>query len=547
MELQRQPVQEKRKANRSFAHSFVAFFERGLFAPFLLSIQPAWHLFLINATELYFSEAIRSILVSFLFGAVVLSLAYLLMRDWLKAGSIASLFIFLFFLFGDLSYWLVDTVGLGPVRADFFVLTFVTACMIVWIWLVQNRIRSIATLNLYFNLLSILFLINSGIPAGNNLLGNSMSIDQDQIMPVAVVKSANPHPDIYYIILDGYARKDVLQALYDFDNSDFLDALAARGFYIAEESSSNYVQTLLSLSSSFNMDYLQSLKEDGATIEDQGDLNELLQNNRVRRTLAQNGYQLVSFRNSYHATIPTAEIYYDDTGFAYPLTAFESIVIDHTLVRALLHVPIFNKAFIEMPYDTHRSQILSTFAGLQEIPSMGGDYFVYAHIIAPHPPFVFDENGEPLSHNEPFKLADGNHYIKNHSRESYITDYRKQIQYINTLVLETVDSILTKSETPPLIILQGDHGPGAYLHYGWLKKTLPAERFGILNAYYFPDQDYSSLYPSISPVNSFRVLLNQFFDSSYTLISDRHYYSPSGYPFDFTEVTDLSLPQLDQH
>lgn len=361
-------------------------------------------------------------------------------------------------------------------------------------------------------------------------------------MPVAVVQPADPRPDVYYIILDGYGRKDILQAFYDFDNSDFLDALGARGFYVAEESSSNYVQTLLSLSSTLNMDYIQSLSTDGIKIEDREALVELLAKSEVRDTLAQNGYELVSFRNSYNATVSNAEIYYDDTGLAYPVTAFESIVIDRTLARVLLYVPAFNKAFVEVPYDTHRDQILSTFARLREIPGLDGDYFVYAHIIAPHPPFVFDEDGEALPHNEPFRLADGNQYIKNHSRADYVTGYRRQIQYINILVLGTVDAILAASETPPIIIIQGDHGPGSRLHQGLLEKTLPAERFGILNAYYFPGQDYTSLYPSISPVNSFRVLLDQFFGTDHALIPDRHYYSPWGYPFDFIEVKDLALP-----
>jgi hypothetical protein len=226
----------------------------------------------------------------------------------------------------------------------------------------------------------------------------------------------------------------------------------------------------------------------------------------------------------------------------HPITAFESLVIDHTMARVLAHVPGLNKVLIQMPYETHRSEILSTFDRVQAVSRMEGTYFVYAHIIAPHPPFVFDEKGKVLSPNEPFKLADANHFVKDHSRKTYIVGYRNQLQYINTRVLEVLDAILAHSDVPPIIILQGDHGPGAHMHYGSFEKTLPAERFGILNAYYFPDQDYAGLYPSISPVNSFRVVLNQFFGQDYALLPDRHYYSPWGYPFDFTEVTDFSLP-----
>lgn len=534
-----QTAQATRKANRSFTRGWIGFFERGLFAPFLLAVQPVLHLFSINDTELYFSEAIRSLLGSLLFAVVVLGLAYLLVRDWRKAAAFASLFIFLFFLSGDVSDWTVTTFGLGPIRADLLILALVIAAILLGGWLLQHKIRNIASVNLYFNLLSLLFFISDGIPVGAHLLESGMSPRQEPPVPVAA-RSASPRPDIYYIILDGYGRQDVLQAFYDFDNSDFLAALEVRGFYIAGESSSNYVQTLLSLSSSLNMDYLQEL--DAKQIESREDLVRLLAKSEARSLLARNGYQLVSFRNSYNATISNAEIYYDDTGLVYPVSAFESLVIDRSLARVLLYVPAFHKALIEMPYETHRSQILSTFARLEEIPALDGDTFVYAHIIAPHPPFVFDERGAALPHNEPFRLADGNNYIKSHSRASYIEGYRKQIQYVNQLVLAAIDAILA-SETPPIIIIQGDHGPGSRLHQGSLEKTVPAERFGILNAYYFPDQDYAALYPSISPVNSFRVVFNQFFDSNYALIPDRYYYSTWGEPFDFIEIKELSLQQ----
>lgn len=543
-------VQVKQTANRSFLTNLLRFFEQGLFAPFLLSIQPVLQLFLINVAELDFSEIIRSLFVSLFFGVMVLGALYILMHDWLKSSLIASLFLLLFFLFGDIADWIVKTFGLGPARADLLVLVLIAITVLVWIWAVQNRIKNTRTLNLYFNLLSVLFLINSGIQMRNYLLENNISLKPaDRPMPVAAVDSAGPRPDIYYIILDAYGRQDILQALYNFDNSEFLDALKAKGFYVAEKSSSNYIQTLLSLSSSLNMGYVQSLTIDGAAITKRGDLIGLLDNNKVRSILAQNGYQMVSFRNEYKATVPDAEIYYDDsqTGLFYPVTAFESILINHTMARVLSYLPAFHKALIEMPYDTHRHYIRSTFAELQEIPRRNGDYFVYAHIIAPHPPFVFDQNGEAVPHNEPFTLFDANYYIRDHSRKGYISGYRKQIQYINTLVLETVDTILSRSETPPIIIIQGDHGPGAYLHWGSLEQTLPAERFSMLNAYYFPDRNYSLLYPSISPVNSFRVVLNQFFGRSYEMLPDRHYYSRWNFPLDFTEVTDLSLTSFPQH
>ncbi len=65
-------------------------------------------------------------------------------------------------------------------------------------------------------------------------------------------------PDIYYIILDGYGRGDVLKSVYGFDNEKFYNELENRGFFIARKSNANYAQTtLFSLASSLNMEYLE--------------------------------------------------------------------------------------------------------------------------------------------------------------------------------------------------------------------------------------------------------------------------------------------------
>lgn len=535
----------RKKAKKRWTSGVTTFFERGWFAPFLLSVQPVLHLFSINIAELGASEILRPFLVSLLFGVLILFLAFLLLREWRRASLVASLFLLLFFLFGDMAVWAARQLDLGPARANLLTLLFVAFVMLVWIWLVQKRLRDLAAANLYFNVLAFVFFLNAGVQVGRYLFENGISFGSRDRVQAVVLDAPQDRPDIYYIILDGYGRQDILEALYEFDNSGFLNELSTRGFYVAGEASSNYIQTMLSLSSSLNMDYLQNVEAAGTSLENRGDLIELVENNRVRRLLAQKGYRLISFHNEYKAAIPSADIYYADSqdDLLPPLTAFESILIDRSMARVLSHVPALNQTLIDMPYETHRQDILFTFRRLQDVPALAGDYFVYAHIIAPHPPFVFDEQGGAMPHDTPFTLNDANYYLREHSQKSYITGYRRQIQYINTLVLETVDAILQRSLTPPIIILQGDHGPGAYLHWGSLENTLPAERFGILNAYYFPDQDYASLYPSISPVNSFRVLFHQYFDRDDPLLPDRHYYSSWSFPFDFIEVTDLSLPQ----
>ena len=64
------------------------------------------------------------------------------------------------------------------------------------------------------------------------------------------------------------------------------------------------------------------------------------------------------------------------------------------------------------------------------------------------------------------------------------------------------------------------------------------EQHAILNTYYFPGGKYELLYPSVTPVNSFRIVLNTFFNGEYELLSDRNYFIPHARPYDFVDVTD---------
>jgi hypothetical protein len=123
--------------------------------------------------------------------------------------------------------------------------------------------------------------------------------------------------------------------------------------------------------------------------------------------------------------------------------------------------------------------------------------------VAPHAPFVF--------------LPDG----KYSTVRSPDTGYPDEIAYLDTRILKIVQTILANSATPPVIVIQGDHGWDA------------ATRMTILNAYYLPGGGSQRLYPTITPVNTFRVIFNQYFGGSYPMLPDKSYYSSDTQQFGF--------------
>jgi hypothetical protein len=151
---------------------------------------------------------------------------------------------------------------------------------------------------------------------------------------------------------------------------------------------------------------------------------------------------------------------------------------------------------------------------------------------------IFGPNGEEVEHDhERFMLSDGK---KGRYRNpaDFARAYKDQSIFITRRIHETIDRILAESPEPPIIIVQSDHGSELNLDLESLKNTDLHERMGILNAYYFPDGRYEWLYDSISPVNSFRVMLNTYFGAYLPLLPDRSYFSTSSDPYRFIDVTD---------
>ena len=339
-------------------------------------------------------------------------------------------------------------------------------------------------------------------------------------------------PDIYYIILDGYGRADMLKTVYGYDNSPFIKSLQDLGFVVIQDSRSNYPATPLSLNSSLNMQYLDTMEDAMGDTSAWWPIIETLQHNQVRAFLEDRGYRTIFTATNFDYTnIKDGDEYLKP--FPVMLNNFEGGFVRFTSLSLLESID----QYIAYPsYSTHRQIIQANFIFLPEIASTPGPKFVFAHIIAPHYPFVFDEHGNAIDPDHPFTLNDKMRLIMDDP--TYKQSYIAELQYINSEVIATIHSILENSSTQPVIILQADHGPGLYLNTGAVADTCLYERYSILNAYYLPGTDSSSIPDAISPVNTFRFIFNTYFSSEFSLLPNRSYFSHSNHFYSFQDVTD---------
>jgi hypothetical protein len=192
----------------------------------------------------------------------------------------------------------------------------------------------------------------------------------------------------------------------------------------------------------------------------------------------------------------------------------------------------------------HRQRILEA---LDRWPEAGDDQgapvFCFAHILAPHPPFDFGADGRDTSPREgPYSLGDSEAWRKSEGHggpEEYEARYREQAAYITSRVERAVDLILSEHgpEDRPIIIIQGDHGPGSHFDSGSDRPNDLRERMSILYAVYLPDGGLGRPDDAITPVNTYRVILDRFFGAKLGRLPDRNFYSPYLRPYAFTEVT----------
>lgn len=503
--------------------------------PLLFAVYPVLNFLVINSDQISPVVGFRAIFVVLTVTAVLFLLFRLIMKDWAKAGLAVTWIIIINFM----ARTAVEKIEpYYPIEPSTKVLGISAALIIVGALLILFLVKSVPELlTKFLNVVAIVLLI---FPLAQTVWYLIDSPEYVGALSEEVASSSltqeDPQnlPDVYYIIVDGYGRADTLEQIFNFDNQPFVEDLEARGFYVASQSSTNYPQTTLSLASSMNFTYLDELaKALGADETRREPLIEMIQKSQIRSILEEFGYTTFIYDSGIPYIDPWIGEGSDVNGPTQSrleefgnLNKFEQFLWDNMLFRYLTPKHI--------SFDSHRAKILGNLESLGAVASEEGPKFVVTHILGLHPPFIFDRNGNYVPVGG-YSLADGDSYGGTY--EQYLTGYPEQGTYINTLLLETIDQILDESANPPIIILQGDHGPGLHLKWGDSEQECIQERMSIMNAYYFPDQDYEALYDAISPVNSYRVVLKQYLGMDIEKIPDKSYFATWPRPYDFIDVT----------
>jgi hypothetical protein len=483
--------------------------------PIAFGAYPVLALMAYNIGQIKVEAGWRALLLSVLLAATLFAVSKLILRDWHRAAFLSTLWLALFFSYGQVYIALAKKMKI--VDFEPWLLRAWLALAVVFIVWAVKRSPSPRALNVIALGLAVMSLgqISFGVQKGgvHRVGAEKAPVQEDLTLPL------NP-PDVYYFILDSYGREDGLMEAYRYDNSAFIEALRARGFYVADCSQANYVRTEISVASSLNMSYLPELDEAFAPDSiKRGKLWDAYKYSAVRYNFETLGYTTVAFATGFAWNeLEDAGVYYTPPPFSAGMSEFETLFLNTTLARYAKDLGWLNAD--EIMGQNYRNRLLLIFDKMDDIARMTEPTFAYVHVISPHPPFVFGPSGEPTS---PPDFWNEN---REYPPDLYAKGYQNQLTFLNQKVLEAVDTLLAESDTPPVIVLQGDHGP-------WLQPK--NRRFWILNAYYLPGQQ-DKLFPKISPVNTFRLIFDAYFGGNYGLLPNVSYFSPVPNLYDFSEV-----------
>jgi len=513
--------------------------------PYLIGIFPVLFIFNYNKEELSIHDLVLPVLVTLFSIKILMLLLIKIFKDVKKAGLFLLFLIATFFFYDNIFDFLIPYRDWPPLRHlnQFLAIAIIITFFLSFILIRKSKISLILVkfLNivgiylLFFNLIEIsIYKIIK-----RDLFKNNYQVDEyeNNVKKPAVFTQNNKGArDIYFIILDGYPSSKVLMEFYHYNNKYFIDMLKSKGFFIAENSRANYSATFLSLASSLNMMYLNHLEKGIENINNFKDRKvpyEMIKNNRLVSNLKTYGYKYVHFKSTWGATDhnPNADIYLSGPNsllLSKFNTEFNMVILKSTILREWLKKNNY--------FNLYSDQILFNLDKISDLNGIQGPKFIFAHIMSPHPPYVFDEFGKSP------KVVNMNYFGNEWNRKDAFID---QLKFVNKKIILAVNKILINSEIEPIIVIQADHGTCSTCdssneniinNYEVSEETL-RERLNILNAMYLPEGGSKLLYDEISPVNTFRCILKFYFDKGFKLLEDKHYYSSYESPYKFLDVT----------
>lgn len=342
-------------------------------------------------------------------------------------------------------------------------------------------------------------------------------------------------PDVYFLLVDGLGQPATVRPLFDIPPGTLTEGLRSRGARVLRFCHSNYPQTALSVAATFNVAPLSALLDiPEVRSRDRRPLAELVGDSRVVRAFREAGYRIVTFPSGY----PLTRFANPDARRRPRLDPnfLEFYVLNDGALPLVL--PLLGRGPADLQYALHRHRLDYIFDHLQDARDGARPdqpVFVFAHLLTPHPPFVWGPGGADLRSKNLFSFGDGNDWTNANRGETvpYGVFWKHQAAWVMQRLATTVDAIRAASPRPPVIIIEGDHGPGSQTNWDYPRLTNLTERFGIFSAWFLPPGLDVPLRDDMTAMATFPALFNGLFGTPQPELEEGLWFARMKYPYEY--------------
>ena len=500
--------------------------------PFLFTIFPIILLYSANIDEVPVTDLFTPLVLTFLIIFSLFAVLNYILKSGIKSGIILTLLAAIFFSYGHIFNMLQDTplFYLDLVHQKYVIIPFMIVLITGVYFLVKTK-KDLTNFRSIFNVVSIVMIFFVFFNIGGFYLGNNSDIDGldgisfgnelDGISFGNEPTLGNSFPDIYHIVLDEYTSDDVLLEDFQFDNSEFLNYLVNSNFSVPHSILANYPVTEQFLFSTLNMKYFHT--------ENFGEYDRLetekgISDNFVMKFLKQNGYTVIIPYSGYG---PDDRFYESDVN-----SCSDVLFLKSRFLTELSRTTVLNY-FVEKQIENERRYTqLCTLSELQNIGEKHDEpVYVFAHLFIPHAPYLFDKDGNPVTPQS--------NKLRGLQGWQNTDGYLNEIQFINKKMMNIITKILSESDES-IIIIQGDTGSSILNNpdiSDYMKK-----RLSILYAIHIPNADAKSFSKNISPVNTYRIIFNNYFETNLEILDNRYYWYTDSDAIDdnrFKDITEI--------
>lgn len=350
--------------------------------PWLFAVAPVLYLWARNVDAVTRSlDALTALVAVLALATLLWGVSWAVYRHAARAAVAASFGVLVLLLFGHAGELAAQAPELSSLLYDaryVLGLTLVIgAAAFVW-WLRRLEVSAEAT--------QVINVVAAGFVAIQLValaLAGPASLPE-ALEPIPIAPADGGSPNVHIIVLDGFAGMQTLEDRYALDAERLLEPFVDMGFAVYSHSYSNYGDTVAAIPTVLNLEYWSELP--GAPEEKLEGARALASDSLMAQSMQDAGFRHVHVQTSWplSESSHTADENVDCQGMA-PF---------HRLVVATTPVVLIG----EFMDDIVRWQIQCSFDHVAGLSEQERPAFTFTHINPPHPPYVYDRNGNETAH-----------------------------------------------------------------------------------------------------------------------------------------------------